>query len=71
MDKSGETAPHLAIGTLEFRIISKFIDYLGPEVQDIRDETGNTLLHYAVGSLDEATIYDLMIKVCFHPDSAD
>ena len=33
MDRSGETAPHLSIGTLDFRIMSKFIEHLGPEVQ--------------------------------------
>ena len=62
MDKSGETAPHLSIGTLDFKIMSKFIDHLGSEVTDIQDETGNTLLHYAVGYLDEHSIYSLMVK---------
>ena len=33
MDRSGETPPHLCIGTLDFRIMSKFIEHLGPEVQ--------------------------------------
>ena len=33
MDRSGETAPHLSIGTLDFRIMSKFVEHLGPEVQ--------------------------------------
>ena len=61
-DRSGETAPHLSIGTLNFRIMSKFLDHLGPEVMEKSDDTGNTLLHYAVGYLDEDSIYSLMIK---------
>ena len=40
--------------------MSKFIDYLGNEALDIKDENGNTLFHYAVGCLDEQTIYKMM-----------
>ena len=61
MDNSGETAPHLCINTLEFRIMSKFLEHLGAkEMQSIRDESGNTLFHYAVGCLDEDAIYHMM-----------
>ena len=62
VDKSGETAPHLSIGTLDFKVMSKFIEYLGPDVHNISDETGNTMFHYAVGYLDEESIYYLMKK---------
>ncbi len=56
-DMSGETAPHLAIGTLDFQVISKFIDYLGPdEVGHIRDESGNTLFHFAAGCLGKKLV---------------
>ena len=61
MNNSGETAPHLCVNTLEFRIMSKFIEHLGAEeMQNIRDESGNTLFHYAVGCLDEDSIYHMM-----------
>ena len=59
VDKSGETAPHLSIGTLDFRIMSKFLEHLD-DIHDIRDEGGNTLFHYAVGYLDEDAIYHMM-----------
>ena len=62
VDKSGETAPHLSIGTLDFKVMSKFIEYLGPDVHNMTDETGNTMFHYAVGYLDEESIYYLMKK---------
>ena len=29
MNNSGETAPHLCVNTLEFRIMSRFIEHLG------------------------------------------
>ena len=59
-NKSGETAPLLAVGTNDFQLISKFLDHLGQEVLDMRDESGNSLFHYAVGCLDELSIYKLM-----------
>ncbi len=62
VDKSGETPAHLVIGTLDFRVMSKFIDYLGPESLKLQDESGNTLFHHAVASLDEASIYKLIMK---------
>ena len=35
--------------------------YLGAEeMQNIRDESGNTLFHYAVGCLDEDSIFHMM-----------
>ena len=62
MDDSGETAPHLCIKYyVDFRVMSKFIEHLGAEeMQTIRDESGNTLFHYAVGCLDEDAIYHMM-----------
>ena len=61
-DNAGETAPHLTISkNTEFRIMSKFIENMGAkEIQTIRDENGNTLFHYAAGTMDEDTIYYMM-----------
>ncbi len=60
VDHSGEMAAHLVIGTLDFRIMSKFIDQLGPECLEMKDASGNTLFHYAVSCLDEHIIYRLL-----------
>lgn len=60
IDASGEAPAHLVIGTLDFRIISKFVDQLGSEILDLKDAGGNTLFHYAVGYLDEHLIYLLL-----------
>ena len=38
-------------------MISKFVEFLGPEVLNYCDSSGNTLFHYAVGCLDEDSIY--------------
>ena len=40
--------------------MSKFIEYLGPEVLNYADSSGNTLFHYAVGCLDEDSIYKVI-----------
>ena len=42
--------------------MSKFLEFLGQDVQNVRDETGNTLFHYAVGCLDEDSIFHMMIR---------
>ena len=60
MDYSGETAAHLSIGTLDFRVMSKFLAHFGSSIQDVKDDSGNTLFHYAVGCLDEDSIYHMM-----------
>ena len=60
LHKSGETAAHLAVNTDDLQVISKFVEFLGPEVLNYCDSSGNTLFHYAVGCLDEDSIY----KVC-------
>lgn len=39
-----------------------FIDYLGPESLAMKDDSGNTLFHYAVGCLDDISIYKLIDK---------
>ncbi len=62
VDRSGETPAHLVIGTLDFRVMSKFIDYLGRESLTLQDESGNTLFHYAVGCLDATSIYKMVMK---------
>ena len=33
MNNSGETAPHLCVNTLEFRIMSRFIEHLGKAIK--------------------------------------
>ena len=53
MDRSGETAPHLSIGTLDFRIMSKFVEHLGPEVQVLLKDIEHILFdknyrHYTI-----------------------
>lgn len=40
--------------------MAKFIDYIGPECLTMKDDNGNTLFHYAVGTLDHTSIYKLM-----------
>ena len=42
--------------------MSKFIDYLGPDSLEMKDESGNTLFHYAVGCLDELSIQKMIEK---------
>ena len=42
--------------------MSKFIDYLGPDSLEMKDESGNTLFHYAVGCLDEISIQKMIEK---------
>eukprot|EP00095_Tigriopus_kingsejongensis_P004696 maker-scaffold276_size226481-snap-gene-0.17 protein:Tk04696 transcript:maker-scaffold276_size226481-snap-gene-0.17-mRNA-1 annotation:"hypothetical protein" len=54
--KSGEAPMHMVIGTLDFRLMVQFLDYLGPESLEMRDDNGNTLFHHAVASLDENSI---------------
>jgi len=50
------------VGTLDFRVMALFIDYLGAESLALQDESGNTLFHYAVGSLDDKSIVKLVEK---------
>ena len=41
-------------GTNDFHLISKFLDHVpSQQVLEMRDESGNSLFHYAVGCLDE------------------
>ena len=60
-DRSGETAAHLAVNTDDLQVMSKFIEYLGAEVLNYCDASGNTLFHYAVGCLDEDSIYKVTL----------
>ena len=57
---AGETPVHLAVKTGDFKVMAKFIDYIGPECLEMKDDNGNTLFHYAVGTLDDVSIYKLM-----------
>ena len=61
-DKSGETATHLALTTQDFRVMTLFIDHLGRESFDLKDSSGNTLFHYAVGTCDESSIFNMIQK---------
>ena len=64
--QSGETAAHLAVNTDDLQVVSKFIEYLGPEVLNYCDSSGNTLFHYAVGCLDEDSIYKVRYPESFY-----
>ncbi len=44
------------------QVMSKFIDYLGPESLRLQDDSGNTLFHYAVACLDDNSIYKMIVK---------
>ena len=61
-DVSGESAAHLVIGTLDFRVMSKFVDALGAEALEMEDDSGNSLFHYAVGILDDVSIYKMIVE---------
>ena len=65
LHKSGETAAHLAVNTDDLQVISKFVEFLGPEVLNYCDSSGNTLFHYAVGCLDEDSIYKVSWSYAF------
>lgn len=58
--RSGETPAHLVVGTLDFRLMTKFIDELGGECLNLCDDSGNTLFHFAVGCVDEHLIYRMI-----------
>eukprot|EP00094_Tigriopus_californicus_P001992 TCALIF_01920-PA protein Name:"Similar to ANK2 Ankyrin-2 (Homo sapiens)" AED:0.42 eAED:0.42 QI:11/0.75/0.4/0.8/1/1/5/0/1087 len=58
--KSGEAPMHMVIGTLDFRLMVQFIDYLGSESLEMRDDNGNTLFHHAVACLDENSVTKLI-----------
>ena len=60
LDRSGETPAHLVVGTLDFRLMTKFIDELGAECLNLKDDSGNTLFHFAVGCVDEHLIYRMI-----------
>ena len=60
VDRSGETPAHLVVGTLDFRLMTKFIDELGAECLNLKDDSGNTLFHFAVGCVDEHLIYRMI-----------
>ena len=47
----------MAVNTDDLQVMSKFIEYLGPEVLNYVDASGNTMFHYAVGCLDEDSIF--------------
>ena len=49
------------MNTDDLKVVSKFIEYLGPEVLNYCDSSGNTLFHYAVGCLDEDSIYKVIV----------
>ena len=51
------------MNTDDLQVISKFVEFLGPEVLNYCDSSGNTLFHYAVGCLDEDSIYKVSKNV--------
>ena len=69
-NQSGETAGHLAVNTDDLKVMSKFIEHLGPEYLNFCDSSGNTLFHYAVGCLDEDSIYKVIISIIIHITSS-
>ena len=60
--RSGLTPAHLVVGTLDFRLMTKFIDELGGDCLNMVDDSGNTLFHFAVGCVDEQLIYSMIEK---------
>ena len=60
VDRSGETPAHLVVGTLDFRLMTLFIDELGAECLNLKDDSGNTLFHFAVGCVDEQLIFRMI-----------
>uniref|UniRef100_A0A0K2TNQ1 Putative LOC100882592 [Megachile rotundata] n=1 Tax=Lepeophtheirus salmonis TaxID=72036 RepID=A0A0K2TNQ1_LEPSM len=62
VNSCGETAAHLAVQTANFRVISKFVSALGPELLELKESEDSecSFFMYAVGRLDEKSIYQLI-----------
>ena len=60
VNAGGEAPAHIVVQIQDIQMMACFLDFLNKEDMNIKDFTGDSLLHYAAGCMDEDAIFKVM-----------